>query len=55
VKTPPRAKTLTLDAKTGKIFLITAEYGAAPPAEPGQRPARPTMVPDSFMIVTVGK
>lgn len=55
LKTPMRAKTLTLDTKTGKIFLITAEYVAAPPAEAGQRPARPTMVPDSFMIVTVGK
>ena len=55
VKTPMRAKTLTLDAKTGKIFLITAEYGPVPAAEPGQRPGRPTMVPDSFMIVTVGK
>jgi DNA-binding beta-propeller fold protein YncE len=55
VKTPLRAKTLTLDSKTGKIFLITAEYTPAPPAEPGQRPGRPTMVPDSFMIITVGK
>jgi len=55
VKTPLRAKTITLDSKTGKLFLITAEYAAAPPAEPGQRPARPAMIPDSFMIVTVGK
>jgi DNA-binding beta-propeller fold protein YncE len=59
VKTPLRAKTLTLDAKTGKLYLITAEYAApAAPATPpaaGARPARPAMVPDSFMIVTVGK
>jgi DNA-binding beta-propeller fold protein YncE len=55
VKTPVRAKTLTLDAKTGKIFLITAEYGEAPPPQPGQRYARAPMVPDSFMIVTVGR
>ena len=55
VKTPVRAKTLTLDAKTGKIFLITAEFGEAPAAQPGQRPGRAPMVPDSFMIVTVGK
>ncbi len=57
--TPVRAKTLTLDAKTGKLYLITAQYGPAPtpttaPA-PGQRPARAPMLPDSFMIVTVGK
>jgi hypothetical protein len=61
VKTPTRAKTLTLDSKTGKIFLISAEYGAVPapaaPAEgaPPARPARAPMVPDSFMIITVGK
>jgi hypothetical protein len=59
VKTPVRAKTITLDTKTGKLFLITAEYGPAPtpPATPapGGRPARAPMVPGSFMIVTVGK
>jgi DNA-binding beta-propeller fold protein YncE len=59
VKTPVRAKTITLDAKTGKLFLITAEYAAptapATPPAPGARPARPAMVPDSFSIVTVGK
>ena len=61
VKTPARAKTLTLDPKTGKIFLISAEYGPVPapaaPAEgaPPARPARAPMLPDSFMIITVGK
>jgi len=59
VTTPVRAKTITLDAKTGKLFLITAEYGPAPtPAAapaPGARPARAPMIPGSFMIVTVGK
>lgn len=55
VKTPIRAKTLTLDPKTGKIFLITAEFGEmAPPAE-GQRYGRAPMVPDTFSIVTVGR
>jgi DNA-binding beta-propeller fold protein YncE len=32
VTTPVRAKTLTLDTKTGHILLITAEYGPAPAA-----------------------
>jgi DNA-binding beta-propeller fold protein YncE len=53
--TMPRAKTLTLDAKTNKLYLISAEFGAAPPVEPGQKPARPPMVPGSFSILTVGK
>jgi hypothetical protein len=56
VKTPPRAKTLTLDTRTGKLFLITAEFGPAPPpATPGARPGRPPMIPGTFAIVTVAK
>jgi hypothetical protein len=41
VTTPVRAKTLTLDTKTGHILLITAEYGPAPApaAEPAAAPA----------------
>ncbi len=30
VLTPARAKTITLDTKTGNLFLITAEYGPMP-------------------------
>ena len=62
VTTPKRAKTLTLDPKTGHIFLIAAEYGAppAPPADapagaPPARPGRAPMVPGSFSIIEVGK
>jgi DNA-binding beta-propeller fold protein YncE len=40
VKTPARAKTITLDAKTGHLILITAEY-APPPAVPAAAPAAP--------------
>lgn len=53
--TPLRAKTLTLDAKTGHILLITAEFGPAPAPQPGQRYARAPMIPDTFQIVVVGK
>jgi DNA-binding beta-propeller fold protein YncE len=55
VKTPLRARTITLDAKTGHLITITAEFGPAPAAVAGQRPARPPMVPGSFEIVVVGK
>jgi glutamine cyclotransferase len=45
VKTPVRAKTLTLDTKTGHILLITAEYGAPPaPAAAPAAPAAPATV-----------
>lgn len=55
VQTKPRAKTLTLDSKTGHILLITAEFTPPPPTAPGQRPARGQMVPDTFSIMAVGK
>lgn len=61
VPTQVGAKTLTLDAKTNRILLMTAEYGpppapAAAPA-PGGPPARfrrGPMLPNSFSILSVG-
>ena len=44
VKTPVRAKTITLDSKTGHLLLITAEY-AAPPAPAAPAAAPPTPAP----------
>lgn len=56
VKTMVSAKTMTIDAKTGHILLIAAEFGPAPAAEPGQqRPRRGPLVADSFTILVVGK
>jgi len=55
VKTPLRARTITLDSKTGHIFTITAEFGPAPAAVAGQRPGRAPMIPGSFEVVVVGK
>jgi len=56
VQTPARAKTLTLDSKTGHILLITAEFTPPPtPAPAGGRGGRGQMVPDTFSIIEVGK
>jgi DNA-binding beta-propeller fold protein YncE len=63
VFTPARAKTVTLDTKTGNLYLITAEYGPAPspaPPAPGapqapMRGPRAPMIPGSFQILVVGK
>jgi DNA-binding beta-propeller fold protein YncE len=41
VATPLRAKTITLDTKTGNLYLITAEYGPTPSAPPAP-PSAPT-------------
>jgi DNA-binding beta-propeller fold protein YncE len=60
------AKTLTVDTKTNRVFLIAAEYGplpAAPPAAPGAKGGRggrgrfrfPPMVPGSFTILVASR
>jgi DNA-binding beta-propeller fold protein YncE len=42
VTTPARAKTITLDRKTGHLLLITAEYAAPPaPSAPAAAPPAP--------------
>ena len=53
--TLPRAKTLTLDEKTGHLILITAEFAPPPPTAPGGRPARGAMIPGTFTLLVVGK
>ena len=55
VQTMPGGKTLTLDSKTSKIFVIAAQFGPAPTPAAGARPRRGPMVPDSFSILQVGK
>ena len=60
VATPARARTLTLDAKTGHIYVMTSEYGPVPAAVPSTdgtpaRPGRAPMIPGSFSIYVIGK
>ena len=48
------ARTLALDNKTGKVYLVTASFG--PPPEPTlQNPSpRPALLPNSFVVLVVG-
>lgn len=47
------ARTMALDAKTGHIFLATAELGP-PPAPTAERPhPRPSILPDTFELLEV--
>ena len=55
LETMPWAKTLTLDRKTNRLMLISAEFSAPPAAAPGGRPGRGQMVPGSFSILVVGR
>jgi YVTN family beta-propeller protein len=55
VKTQEGARTMALDGKTHQIFLVTAKFGPAPPATAEQPHPRRTILPDSFVVLVVGK
>ncbi len=49
------ARTMSLDAKTHRVYLVTAEFGEVPRATPEQpRPRRP-IVPGSFTLIVMEK
>jgi DNA-binding beta-propeller fold protein YncE len=55
VPTQRGARTMALDPKTHQIFLVTAKFGP-PPAVTEQQPhPRPSILPDSFVVLVVGK
>lgn len=50
------ARTLTLDEKTGHIFVMSVERGPAPPPPPGGgRGAGAPVIPGSFTVLMIGK
>lgn len=49
------ARTMALDQKTHRVFLITAEFGPAPAPTKEQPRPRPPMVPGSFTLLVFGK
>jgi YVTN family beta-propeller protein len=53
VKTEKGARTMTLDVSTGRIFLVTAQFGPAPAATADVPHPRRSVVPDSFEIIVV--
>jgi YVTN family beta-propeller protein len=54
VATERGARTMTVDAKTHRVYLLAAEYAApAAGAQPGR--GRPQALPDTFHVLVVGK
>jgi DNA-binding beta-propeller fold protein YncE len=53
VPTVKSARTMTLDPKTHKIYLSSAELGQIPPATSDQPHPRPPIVPGSFNVLVV--
>ncbi|HET9306815.1 MAG TPA: YncE family protein [Candidatus Sulfotelmatobacter sp.] len=55
VKTQQGARTMALDSKTHNVFVVTAEFGP-PPAPTADNPhPRRSVVPDSFVVLELGK
>jgi DNA-binding beta-propeller fold protein YncE len=54
VTTERGARTMTVDPKLHRVYLLAAEYGPAPEAKEGKK-GRPPILPDSFHVLVVGK
>ena len=54
VATERGARTMAVDQKNHRIYMLAAEFGPAPPPEPGKR-ARPPILPDTFHVLVIGK
>lgn len=49
------ARTLALDRSNGHVYVVTASFGPAPAAIAQNPRPRPTILPDSFVVLVVGK
>jgi YVTN family beta-propeller protein len=55
VKTQDGARTLALDDKTHQVFVVTAKFGPPPAPTPDNPHPRHSILPDSFVVLVVGK
>lgn len=55
VATQKSARTMAFDAGTGRIYLVTAEYGPKPAATAENPRPRAPVIPGSFTILVVGR
>ena len=55
VPTQARARTMTLDSKTHRVFLVSAEFGPAPTPTAQQPRPRPPMIPGTFTLLIMSR
>ena len=55
VATEKRARTMTYDSSTDRVYLVTAQFGPAPAATATVPKPRPAVIPDSFTVIVVGR
>jgi hypothetical protein len=53
VPTKRGARTMTVDAKTHRVFTASADYGATPAATPENPRPRPAIVPGTFVLLVL--
>jgi sugar lactone lactonase YvrE len=49
------ARTMAFDSATGRVYLVTSEFGPAPAATADHPHPRPSVVPGSFTVLVVGR
>lgn len=55
VKTQKGARTMAVDNKTNQVYTVSAQFGP-PPAPTAEQPhPRPSVLPDSFVVLVLGK
>jgi len=54
VPTERGARTMTVDPKNHRVYLLAAEYGPMPESTGGRR-TRPPILPDTFHVIVVGR
>lgn len=53
VRTQKGARTMALDAKTHRVYLVTADFGPAPAPTAAQPHPRPAILPGTFRLLVV--
>lgn len=55
VTTQEGARTMALDPKTHQVYTVTAKFGPRPAPTADNPHPRPTILPDSFVVLVVGR
>jgi len=55
VPTQLGARTMALDLKTHEVYLVTAQFAPPPAPTPDNPRPRPSLVPDSFVVLVFGR
>ena len=55
IPTQKGARTMALDSKTHQVYTVAAKFGPPPAPSANQPHPRPTILPDSFVVLVLGK